>query len=156
LDFDDDDTADPLNPPRNPNGDASHPVRVPAADPDDHLDRDDAEPDWIRVWSYGGYLLDDENRDCRGVDRELRRLVAQCLCDDPYYRPRLGILDRLVRHHIAAAGWEDEDTDDSVVGSERGSYDADDGGGGEGGGHQTDALMREWVQKLFGNPPSRR
>jgi hypothetical protein len=134
LDFVDDDTADPLNPPRNPNGDASHPVRVPAADPDDHLDRDDAEPDWIRVWSYGGYLLDDENRDCRGVDRELRRLVAQCLCDDPYYRPRLGILDRLVRHHIAAAGWEDEDTDDSVVGSEWGSYDADDGGGGEGVG----------------------
>lgn len=156
LDWDDDDDPDPMKQARNLNGDASGPV--PGVDRDDQLDRNDPErtADWIRVWSYGGYLLDDNNPDCRRVSRQLRRLVAQCLCDDPHFRPRLGMLNTLVRGHIDAAGWDDEDTDDGSISSDRGSYDPHDGGGGAAGGNQTDELMRVWVQKVFGNPPAHR
>lgn len=112
--------------------------------------------DWIRVWSYGGYVLDESDEAAtRGplmrydhVDRKLRRLVAQCLCADPYYRPRMRWLDGVVGGEIGRR-WG---------GGCGGDGDGDwDGGGGSGAESKeveedTDEGVREWVRELFERP----
>ncbi|AEO59307.1 hypothetical protein MYCTH_2307508 [Thermothelomyces thermophilus ATCC 42464] len=108
-----------------------------AANDDDRLRYDDNSGgrsriprDWVRVWSWGGFILDDAVPAYRRIDRELRVLVAWCLCDRPIYRPRLRRLEWEVRGWIRRNWGDDED---------RGDFDddydfGDDGGGGGGGG----------------------
>jgi hypothetical protein len=156
-------------PPHNPRGDAF--ANAPDPDPDDVLDSHPVPPGWVRVWSYGGYLLDDGKPEYKRVDRELRLLVAQCLCDDPYYRPRMHALDEKVGRLIRGKGWPAEgdcgppgggpgdgggsgpgggpggDGGDSGDGGDDGP-----GGGGGSGGNQTDAMMEEFLLTVFGQP----
>ncbi|KAK4098423.1 hypothetical protein N658DRAFT_509591 [Parathielavia hyrcaniae] len=61
----------------------------------------------IRAWSYGGYLLDD--RRWGGVDRELRLMVAQCMCDVPAHRPDLMQLQGAIAEKMANAVWAGAD-----------------------------------------------
>ncbi|KAK4098422.1 hypothetical protein N658DRAFT_561117 [Parathielavia hyrcaniae] len=83
----------------------------------------------IRAWSYGGYVLDDRNPVYRRVDRDLRRLVARCLCRDPLYRPALGVLlwgvGRYMRRKYGAPAVPEDNSDEA---------------------------MRLWVRELFDNP----
>ncbi|KAK4098421.1 hypothetical protein N658DRAFT_544222 [Parathielavia hyrcaniae] len=56
----------------------------------------------IRVWSYGGYLVQQPcPDDWRHVSRQLCLLVAQCLCDSPKYRPRLEWLEREIEGRLS-------------------------------------------------------
>jgi hypothetical protein len=93
------------HPPRDPQGDAVlHGVpRSRDIDLQDYSEKPrNDERDWVRVWSYGGFLLLKRNRQnpraARGnVSVPLLRLIAWCLCDDPYYRPRLQQLQEEIR-----------------------------------------------------------
>ncbi|KAK3295083.1 uncharacterized protein B0H64DRAFT_344810, partial [Chaetomium fimeti] len=85
-------------------------------DPDDGPDGDPVGNGYIRVWSYGHYLLSDEDEDDGGggahdhVSWTLRHLVAQCLADDPRYRPSLAWLEREISNNIQDR-WGDEPDD---------------------------------------------
>jgi hypothetical protein len=177
-DEDDDGHRNPLlprqhKPPHDPRGDAF--ANAPYPDHDDALDNHPVPEGWIRVWSYGGYLLDDGNPEFKRADRELRLLVAQCLCDDPYYRPRMSALDDKVGRLIRERGWAVEGDDGPPGGGpgggggggdgpgggpgDDGGPGSDDGPGGGGGpgGNQTDAMMEEFLLTVFGQPaPSHR
>jgi hypothetical protein len=159
-DFDDDD-EDVEDMPRPARGDAHGSVPVPDDDAIS-LDGPEVRRDWLRVWSYGGYLLDKDYEAVGRVDRELRLLVAQCLCDDPFFRPRMRMLDRRVRRTMWDRGWRDEGcedvNEDSEVSSGYGGG-GDGGGGGEGdesGSESDDETMQKWVKKVFGGAPSYR
>ncbi|KAL1837092.1 hypothetical protein VTJ49DRAFT_4289 [Mycothermus thermophilus] len=97
---DDDDEVHARQPPRDREGDAEYEHGPEGKDIDSCLyDGPEANNpgEYIRVWSWGGYILqDDENLDYHKIDRELRILVAWCLADDPYYRPRLRVLERML------------------------------------------------------------
>jgi hypothetical protein len=151
-DFDDDD-HDIQDMPRPQRGDAAGIVPAPDVDAA-ALDGPEVGRDWPRVWSYGGYLLDKDYGAVRGVDRELRLLVAQCLCDDPYFRPRMGMLDRRVRGAMRERGWPDEGCGDENGDEEVGSGDGGSGGGG--GDDGSDETMEKWEKKIFRGPPSYR
>jgi hypothetical protein len=60
----------------------------------------------ITIWSYGAYLL---NRRFSRVGIKLRRLVAQCLCDEPAHRPDPGELKRTIADHLQNQNWTGED-----------------------------------------------
>ncbi|KAK4152165.1 hypothetical protein C8A00DRAFT_16480 [Chaetomidium leptoderma] len=115
-------------------------VRGDAADlrpnePATHFDdMIEVEADWIRVWSYGGYILDDNNPVYNRVDRGLRHLVAQCLCDDPYYRPRLETLELDVRTCIKRKVWDRGQPNHLISPG------------------NTDADVKEWVKECFDKP----
>ncbi|KAK4140571.1 uncharacterized protein C8A04DRAFT_31908 [Dichotomopilus funicola] len=123
-------------------------------------DEDEVKANWIRVWTYGGHLMDDRVPEYVRVDRELRRLVAQCLCNDPRYRPRMAWLDRkiakCIRERYGHGAAEDavvgegdkDDTDDDTITDEDTDMedygdDGDDGaeggaGSGQGGQKRAD------------------
>ncbi|KAK3897910.1 hypothetical protein C8A05DRAFT_38517 [Staphylotrichum tortipilum] len=67
----------------------------------------------LRVWTYGGYLLE---RRYRHVDILLRRLVAQCLCDQPAHRPNLDDLKRTIETRLAHHNWAGADAAVAVQG----------------------------------------
>jgi hypothetical protein len=66
----------------------------------------------IKVWSYGAHLLHERYR---RVDKKLRQLVAQCLCDQPAHRPGLAELQAIIAHHLQTQNWEEENTDANLV-----------------------------------------
>jgi hypothetical protein len=108
---------------------------------DKSSDGGDLEEGELRVWSYGAYLLGN-NEEYRHVDYYLRKLVAQCLCDNPRYRPRLRWLEREVRRTM------EPDSDDN----------AEDGDGGDDdqGGKRaySDEQIKRWMKKLWDEPPA--
>jgi hypothetical protein len=61
----------------------------------------------ITISSYGAYLL---NRRFSRVGMKLRRLVAQCLCDEPAHRPDPGELKTAISNHLQRQNWAGEDT----------------------------------------------
>jgi hypothetical protein len=56
----------------------------------------------ITVSSYGAFLL---NRRFSRVGMKLRRLVAQCLSDEPTYRPDPGELKPAMTNHLQRQNW---------------------------------------------------
>ncbi|SPQ26524.1 e5d116fe-8e6a-4eff-85a8-5ff407c4962d [Thermothielavioides terrestris] len=88
-----------------------YPLNPPRADP--ITIRDPADPRReIEVMSYGAYLL---GRRFAHVDAKLRRLVAQCLCDEPAHRPRLAALQAAVARELDPSRvWEGRDADAEV------------------------------------------
>jgi hypothetical protein len=118
-------------------------------------DLDDGE---LRVWSYGGYLLRNNER-WRHVDYYLRKLVAQCLCDNPMYRPRLAWLEHEVWQHMQPDSDDDED-DDGDDGDDDGG-DGNDGNGGNGDDEvgrraYSNAQIRRWIRRCWGEPSAER
>ncbi|KAK4236342.1 hypothetical protein C8A03DRAFT_35751 [Achaetomium macrosporum] len=66
----------------------------------------------VKVWSYGAYLLSGRfNR----MDKKLRQLVAQCLCDQPAQRPGLNELKGVVANNIQNTNRAGEDSNLSVL-----------------------------------------
>ncbi|KAK4148388.1 hypothetical protein C8A00DRAFT_39054, partial [Chaetomidium leptoderma] len=128
----------PKQQPRPAQGDAAGPVTPP--DNDAALNGPEVKPNWPRVWSYGGYLLNETWPAAARVDRPLRLLVAQCLCDDPYWRPRMKRLDWLVRHGMWRQGWRDEGYEDDYGDS---SSDDDNAQVNNNAGDDDDT-MRDW------------
>ena len=78
----------------------------------------------ITVWSYGAFLL---TPTYKNTDLTLRRLVAQCLCNQPAHRPKLEDLLATITENLARIGNE---------------------------GDNSDAAVRQWVTEAFGNPGS--
>jgi hypothetical protein len=142
---DDDDDADAREQLRPAGGDAAGDVPFP--DYDAELDGSEVQRHWIRIWSYGGYLLDDRRRENRHVDRDLRLLVARCLCNDPYYRPRLAELESQVPGFMRLNKIlnENSDADDisDVDSNDLGIDHAD-----------TDDNLQQWADDIFGKAPS--
>jgi hypothetical protein len=142
---DDDDDSDAREQPRPAGGDAAE--HVPFPDPDAELDGSEVQRHWIRVWSYGGYLLDDRKPEYRRVDRDLRLLVARCLCNDPYYRPRLAELEFWVPGFMRLNKFlnENSDADDisDVDSNDSGINPAD-----------NDDNLQQWADDTFGKAPS--
>ena len=70
----------------------------------------------IQIWSYGGYLLTSGSKTmlCQRVDKKLRQLVAQCLCDRPVHRPGLTELLATIEAQVERNDWEGENTDAEV------------------------------------------
>jgi hypothetical protein len=69
------------------------------------------------VWSYGAYLLREKELLDRGVDADLRMLVARCLCDQPQDRPRLHWLKMKIEKHIRRRddhGYYANEADDAI------------------------------------------
>ncbi|KAK4119551.1 hypothetical protein N657DRAFT_674818 [Parathielavia appendiculata] len=66
----------------------------------------------IKAWSYGAYILND--RHWGAVDGELRRLVAQCMCDEPAHRPELQELQATIASRLANTVWAGTDSDANV------------------------------------------
>ena len=77
----------------------------------------------IRAWTYGGYLL---HKKFDRVDRNLRELVAQCLCEKPAHRPDLAVLKTTIANHLQAQNWA---------------------------GHDSDAALTQWVMDNMVHPP---
>ncbi|KAL1836117.1 hypothetical protein VTJ49DRAFT_5562 [Mycothermus thermophilus] len=104
LEAKDEDNDDwyPITPqqPRDPRGDALVPPGQ--VDPDEtrypRPIRYAADTRWRRVWSL------------RRLSIKLRRLIAWCLCDDPYYRPRLRRLEKEIEHAMRRKGYNCEET----------------------------------------------
>ncbi|KAH6842483.1 kinase-like domain-containing protein [Chaetomium sp. MPI-CAGE-AT-0009] len=74
---------------------------------------------YLQVWSYGQYLLSDEDRgedesEYGHVSPTLRQLVAQCLADDPRYRPSLAWLEQQISDHIREQWAEEPDDGESA------------------------------------------
>ncbi|AEO64627.1 uncharacterized protein THITE_2126944 [Thermothielavioides terrestris NRRL 8126] len=71
---------------------------------------------YIAVWSYGEYLLHENVPWKKDNNRYLLEQVAECLCDEPRYRPRLNHLKIRIETSLAAnqplwgRGNTDEDT----------------------------------------------
>lgn len=67
----------------------------------------------ITAMSYGKYLL---HRRYDHVDRPLRHIVAQCLCDQPAHRPEMAAIKTEIAHELRdGRGWTGGDTDAEVV-----------------------------------------
>ncbi len=78
----------------------------------------------IKAWSYGSHLL---HKKFNHIDRNLRELVAQCLCDKPAHRPDLAVLRTTIANHLQAQNWA---------------------------GHDSDAELAQWVTDNIDNPPA--
>jgi hypothetical protein len=87
------------------------PPRPPYPEEIEIVDRADFTKE-IKVWSYGAFILS-ESFD--RVDRKLRDLVVQCMCDEPQYRPELYELKMIIENHLANAVWQGEDSDARIV-----------------------------------------
>ncbi|KAL2148949.1 hypothetical protein VTH82DRAFT_1635 [Thermothelomyces myriococcoides] len=123
-------------------------------DPDDRRRSRGRDPrGWPRVWSWGGFMLDDSVPRYRRVDRELRTLVAWCLCDRPVYRPRLRRLEWEVRGWIRRNWGDDEDRgyfdNDYNFGNGGGGGGGDGGDGGDGGGDSGAPPPNGWRDSDF-------
>ena len=77
----------------------------------------------IDVWSYGVHLLD---KKFNHIDRKLRELVAQCLCDKPAHRPDPADLKNTIDNHLQAQNWA---------------------------GHDSDAALTQWITANIDSPP---
>ncbi|KAL1841834.1 hypothetical protein VTJ49DRAFT_6511 [Mycothermus thermophilus] len=122
ADQDDDDLYD--NEPRQQARPAAGDAQLPQGVQDhDHGRYPQGRPGWLRVWSWGGFLLHTDPLigwaeftnapnpplppppvQRPAVHEDLCRLVAWCLCDDPHYRPRLRVLEREIKSFMEAHG----------------------------------------------------
>lgn len=75
-----------------------HPGQMYIDDPKDGIRK--------KVWSFGTYILDPRYQT---VDYELRELVAQCLCEEPAYRPHLKELVQKVTDYLSNKQWGPQD-----------------------------------------------
>ncbi len=66
----------------------------------------------IKAWSYGGHLF---HKNYNHVDRHLRELVAQCLCDKPAHRPDLAFLRTTIANHLQAQNWAGADSNAALA-----------------------------------------
>ncbi|KAK4043906.1 hypothetical protein C8A01DRAFT_12627 [Parachaetomium inaequale] len=115
-------------------------------DMDDYHDGDNDGYDddgYLRVWTYGRYLLDQHENDKNKPDAERRYghvsfdlvwLVAACLCDNPRYRPGLSWLEAKVSGHIERK-W----------GGGRANNPPDN--------DNSDGRMRDFIRDCFDSPP---
>ncbi|KAL1836116.1 hypothetical protein VTJ49DRAFT_5561 [Mycothermus thermophilus] len=142
TDADDDDLHIPFAAQRHPGGDA-HFVPRPGEPVDLDAQRypDPGRPgrNWRRVWSYGGWLLHNSEQIGLGrLSEELRTLIAWCLCDDPYYRPRLRVLERRIREAMRRRRYRDEMSGAAGTGVRR--------------GNRNDRDLQRWVAWMFDVP----
>ncbi|KAL1844203.1 hypothetical protein VTJ49DRAFT_3859 [Mycothermus thermophilus] len=141
----DDDDEDPNAPPRNPAGDAFFidPSRNGPKDVDAELYDDPREannPFFCRVWSYGAFILNDSPLlEYHKIHRPLRTLVAWCLADDPYYRPRLRVLENYLLDQMRGLG---------IVDERKGRETA------KRPGNEEDEVLEKWINLVFDTPSS--
>lgn len=97
-----------------------------------------AGQNWRRVWSYGASLLHrDSAIGLHDLSIDLRRLIAQCLCDNPHYRPRLRQLNRIIVQHMTQNRWRHEESNNTAPRSR----------------NLGDREMQRWVGYVFDRPP---